>query len=66
MHKPEPIGDAGGGGGGNDELIDEVNEKTSALQLSESVPLEDGRKISREENDTHVDADGEADDDDER
>lgn len=61
LHKPEPVGDSGGG---TDGLIDLVSEKTSALQLSDGI--ESGRKISREENDTHVDADGEADDDDER
>lgn len=63
MHKPEQIGDSGGG---NDGLVDEINEKTNSMQLTDSMPVEAGRKISREETDTHDDADGEADDDDER
>lgn len=36
------------------------------MQLTDSMPIEGGRKISREETDAHDDADGEADDDDER
>lgn len=69
-------GDSGGGGdGGGDKdasvnditgLIDMVATKTSIMQLSDGIPIEEQRKIPHEDNDVHDDADGEADDDDER
>lgn len=69
MHKAEPVGDSGGGGGdnaNNDALIDLVNAKTGNMQIAEDIPIEESRKLSRKENDLHDDADGEADDDEER
>lgn len=70
MHKAEPVGDSGGGGGGNnantDALIDLVNAKTGNMQIADDIPIEESRKLSRKENDLHDDADGEADDDEER
>lgn len=72
-------GDSSGGGGGGGEgdndakdsvgntdgLIDIVTAKTSIMQLSDGIPIDEKRKISHDENDIHDDADGEADDDDE-
>lgn len=66
MHKPEPAGDSGGGLPNKDGLIEIGNENTNCMQLNDGIPLEENRKISREENDIHDDADGEADDDEER
>lgn len=71
LHKPEPpvSGDPVGGGGGGDpntdSLIDMVTTKTSIMQLSDGIPIEEKRKIPHDENDIHDDADGEADDDEE-
>lgn len=66
-------GDSGGGGGNDngdntitDALIDMVTTKTSIMQLSDGIPIDEKRKISHDENDIHDDADGEADDDEER
>lgn len=69
-------GDGDGGGkdsgkdsGGNtitDGLIDMVTTKTSIMQLSDGIPIDEKRKVSHDENDIHEDADGEADDDEER
>lgn len=63
LRKSEPVGDSGGG---KEDLIDVVNDKTNIMQLADSIPIEPSRKISHEENDAHEDADGEADDDEER
>lgn len=57
LQKSEPVGDLGGD---NDQL----NVKTNTVD--DIPPIEENRKISCEENDLHDDADGEADDDEER
>lgn len=71
-------GDTGGSGckdasanAVTDGLIDMVTTKTSIMQLSDAIPIEEQqqqqqRKISHDNNDIHDDADGEADDDEER
>lgn len=67
MHKAaEPVGDSGGGDKAKDGLIDLVNAKTGSMQIADDIPIEESRKLSRKENDIHDDADGEADDDEER
>lgn len=66
--------DTGGGGGkdasvndGTDALIDMVTTKASGMQLTDAIPIEEQRKISHDNTDIHGDdADGEADDDEER
>lgn len=63
----EPVGDSGGGGDNtNDALIDLVNAKTANMQIADDIPIEESCKLSHKENDIHDDADGEADDDEER
>lgn len=66
MHKAEPVGDSGGGDNATDGLIDLVNTKTGNMQIADDIPIEESHKLSRKENDIHDDADGEADDDEER
>lgn len=62
MQKSEPVGDSGGGKIVDDGLIDLVNAKTGMMHLED----DDSRKLACKENDLHDDADGEADDDEER
>lgn len=67
LHKPvEPVGDSGGGDAIQEDLTDLVDAKTSIMQLGDGIPIEESRKLSREESDDIHDADGEADDDEER
>ncbi|XP_055317056.1 protein CASC3-like isoform X2 [Sitodiplosis mosellana] len=65
LHKAEPVGDSGGGDNANDGLIDLVSAKTGNMQITDDIPIEESRKLSRKENDLNDDADGEADDDEE-
>lgn len=72
LQKSEVVGDSGGGGDGGDggdvgdgnEAINEVEAETNVI--IDGIPIEECRQISHEENDVHDDADGEADDDEER
>lgn len=68
LHKPvEAVGDSGGGSAINEDATDSVDAKPNDIQPSEGIPIEqENRKISREESDDIHDADGEADDDEER
>lgn len=66
MQKAEPVGDSGGGENPIDDVIDLVSEKTANIQIADDIPIEESPKLSCKENDIHDDADGEADDDEER
>lgn len=68
MHKPaEPVGDSGGGEAVQEALTDLVNAEANIIQLGDAVPNEETCKIVRDDiDDIHDDADGEAEDDEER
>lgn len=64
MHKPvEPVGDSGGGDADKETPTDLVNAEEN---IGDAVPVESCKIVRDDIDDNQDDADGEADDDEER